>query len=257
MRVFDEDRRIRWLFCMTHPDDEISICVWIHRLVQNGNQVFVSWTHSNPTREREARAAAHLIGIPSDHLFFFGATDGAACDEIAVLQPKFEWLMETVRPDRVVCGAFEQGHVDHDTTNYLVNQTFSGEVFEVPFYHTYLTRLQRLNRFSSTKDQAILELNPVEQNFKKLIARQYPSQNIWTVLLWYEIYSKARLRPAVLVRTERMRRQTHFDFRRPNHHPRLAARLERSAPWRRWVNAIFTSPSMFESPRSQDVAQRI
>ncbi len=243
MTRFDLDPTKRWLFCMTHPDDEISICAWIRRLVQNGNLVFISWTHSNLVRENEGRAAAHLLGVPSSHLFFFDATDGSACDEIPTLLPKFRRLMELVKPDCVVCGAFEQGHIDHDATNYLVNQSFSGHVLEVPFYHTYLTKLQRLNRFSDSRGEEVIQLDPDEQKFKKIMARQYPSQNIWKVLLWYEIYQKARLRPAILIRTERMRVQTHRNYMVPNHPIRLAARLTKSATWERWVRAIRTAQS--------------
>jgi LmbE family N-acetylglucosaminyl deacetylase len=223
---------------MTHPDDEISICVWIRRLVQNGNLVFISWTHSNDVREREGRAVAHLLGIPSSHLFFFHATDGSACDEMPDLLPKFRHMMELVKPDRVVCGAFEQGHIDHDATNFLVNQAFDGPVFEVPFYHTYLTKLQRLNRFSDSRGEQVIQLSADEQRLKKMVARQFPSQNIWKVLLWYEIYQKARLRPGVLIKTERMRLQTHRNFMVPNHPLRLAARVTRSPIWQRWIKAV-------------------
>jgi LmbE family N-acetylglucosaminyl deacetylase len=74
--IFDPDPTLRWAFCMTHPDDEISICAWIKWLAENGNDVFLSWTHSNPSREREARAAAALMGVPEDRLMFFDAPDG-------------------------------------------------------------------------------------------------------------------------------------------------------------------------------------
>ncbi len=238
MTAFDLNPNLRWLFCMTHPDDEISICAWIQTLVQNGNPVYISWTHSNPIREREGRAVALLMGVPEDHLFFYEATDGSACDEIPKLLPKFQQMMALVKPDRVACGAFEQGHIDHDATNYLVNHSFKGPVLEIPFYHTYLTRLQRLNRFSSRTGEEIRLLPKDQQNFKKLIAKQYPSQNIWKVLLWYEIYSNARLRPAVLIQTERMRVQTHHDYQTPNHHPRLAARVQKSTLWKRWLRAM-------------------
>ncbi|MEZ0326813.1 MAG: PIG-L family deacetylase [Fimbriimonas sp.] len=238
MNGFDLDPSKRWLFCMTHPDDEISICAWIRRLVKNGNLVFISWTHSNRIRENEGRAAAHLLGIPPSHLFFFDATDGAACDEIPELLPRFRHMMELVKPDRVVCGAFEQGHIDHDATNFLVNQTFNGPVLEVPFYHTYLTKLQRLNRFSDPRGEMVIQLEKDEQQFKKMVARQYPSQNIWKVLLWYEIYQKARLRPAILIKTERMRFQTHRNYMVPNHPVRLAARITKSATWQRWIKAV-------------------
>lgn len=234
MSLFDPHPSLRWLFCMTHPDDEISICAWIHRLARAGNEVHISWTHSNRVRESEARAAALLMGVPDRNLHFFGATDGSVCDEIPQLLPRFQEMMRQVRPDRVCCGAFEQGHVDHDATNFLVNHTFDGPVYEIPFYHTYLTRFQTLNRFSDGRGQEILELDRDEQIFKTTIARQYPSQNIWSVLLWYEISQNARLRPMLLSKTERMRIQTHHDYLHPNHPPKLARRVVRCRAWRRW-----------------------
>lgn len=238
MTLFDLAPDRKWLFCMTHPDDEISICAWIRRLVRNGNPVFMSWTHSNPVRESEARAVAHLIGVPQDNLYFFEATDGSACREIPLLLPRFRAMVDEVGPDRIACGAFEQGHIDHDTTNFLVNHCFDGPVFEIPFYHTYLTRFQTLNRFSDPRGQEILSLEIDEQKLKTTIARQFPSQNIWSVLLWYEVWQKARFRPIELTQSERMRIQTHTDFLTPNHPPRLASKVAQSMTWRRWQEAI-------------------
>jgi len=238
VKAFDSDPNLRWLFCMTHPDDEISICAWIRRLVRNGNEVYISWTHSNPIREREARAVALLLGVSQRNLFFHQATDASACDEIPLLLPRFRAMMDEVKPDRVACGAFEQGHIDHDTTNFLVNQTFDGPILEIPFYHTYLSRLQTLNRFSDPRSQEVLPLEMDERRMKTTIARQYPSQNIWSVLLWYEVWQKARLRPMQLTRTERMRFQTHTNFMRPNHPPRLRRRVGRCSTWRRWRAAL-------------------
>jgi len=236
--LFDLEPNRRWLFCMTHPDDEISICAWIRRLVRNGNPVYMSWTHSNPVREREARAVALILGVPQANLFFFGATDGSACREIPLLLPPFREMMAKIKPDRVACGAFEQGHIDHDTTNFLVNASFDGPILEVPFYHTYLTRLQTINRFSDPRGEEVMELDMDERRMKTMIARQFPSQNIWSVLLWYEAFQKARLKPMDLTRSERMRVQEHRRFLRPNHPPRLAARIMRSDTWRRWRNSI-------------------
>jgi len=238
MTLFDPRPGLRWLFCLTHPDDEISICAWIHRLANSGHEVHMSWTHSNRVREAEARATAHLLGVPGENLHFFGATDASVCDEIPALLPRFAEMMGRVRPDRVACGAFEQGHIDHDSTNFLVNRTFEGPVLEIPFYHTYLRRFQTLNRFSDARGQEILELERPEQMLKTTIARQYPSQNIWSVLLWYELSQNARLRPMLLAKTERMRLQTHFDWQTPNHPPALAAKVERSRLWQRWCQAM-------------------
>ena len=223
---------------MTHPDDEISICAWIHRLTRSGNQVYMSWTHSNPIREQEARKVADLLGVPQDNLFFLGATDGSVCDEIPLLLPKFKAMMEQIKPHRVCCGAFEQGHIDHDSTIYLVSRTYSGPILEIPFYHTYTTRLQKLNRFSDPRGEEILHLDVDEQALKKRVARQYPSQNIWSVLLWYEAWQTARLKPIALAKTEQMRFLTHRDFRKPNHPSKLSRHIRRSKTWKRWRRAL-------------------
>src|SRR5690348_12808739 len=101
--IFDPDPTIRWAFCMTHPDDEISICAWIRWLVQNGNDVFLSWTHSTEKREAEGRAVATLLGIPDERLKFFGAPDGDVVDHIAHLIEEFRDWFSIIEPDRVCC----------------------------------------------------------------------------------------------------------------------------------------------------------
>lgn len=238
MKAFDLDKQTRWLFCMTHPDDEISICAWIRRLTTNGNEVHLSWTHSVDFREAEARAAALLMGVRPDRLHFLHGTDGHIPEEMPELLPKFQALMDSVRPDRVVCGAFEQGHLDHDSTNFMVSQSFNGPILEIPFYHTYLTRFQRLNRFADPRGEEILELTIDEQRFKTMVARQFPSQNIWSILLWYEAWQRARFRPMQLASSERMRLQGRVNYMRPNLPPRLANRVRKSVNWRRWKAAV-------------------
>lgn len=236
--IFDLDPSLRWAFCMTHPDDEISICAWIKRLVENGNEVFVSWTHSKPEREREARAAAALMGVHQDRLHFFGAPDQGVVDHIGELIGPFRDWFKRVQPDRVCCGAFEQGHIDHDATNYIVNHAFSGPIFEIPFYHTYLVRVQRFNRFADPRGEEVRMLEIDEQKFKKMIAKQYPSQNIWTLLLLYEAYQTVKLNRKELASKERMRLQTHKDFLSPNLPPRLAGRVRGCAIWQRWERGV-------------------
>jgi LmbE family N-acetylglucosaminyl deacetylase len=223
---------------MTHPDDEISICVWIKTLIDNGNEVFISWTHSNPVREKEGRAAAALMGVPAANLIFFGAKDQGIVDQIPDLLEDFRLWFDEIKPDRVACGAFEQGHIDHDATNYIVNRTFKGPVFEIPFYHSYLVRLQRINQFADPRGEEIRRLDKIEQRFKKQIAKQYPSQNIWSVLLWYEVLQGSKLKRFELAQAERMRLQTHKDFLTPNLPPRMASRVRRCAIWKRWEHAI-------------------
>ena len=238
-RAFDPDPNIRWLFCLTHPDDELSIVAWVRRCVQAGCEVWMSWTHATPVRQREARAVAHLLGVSEDRLFFHGGTDGSVCDEMAALLPGFRAMMARTRPDRVVCGAFEQGHLDHDSTHWLVTHSFEGPVYEAPFYHVYTGRVQTMNRFSDPAGQETLRTTKSERAFKKALARQYPSQNIWSVLLLYElVHQGARLRPFRLAHSERLRLWAETGYARPAHPTRIARRVRRSAKWRRWRRAL-------------------
>ncbi len=237
MSHFDLDKR-RWLFCMTHPDDEISICAWIRRLTTNGNEVYLSWTHSIPVREAESRKVADLLGVPQENLFFHSATDGKVSLEFPSLLPRFRSMIESISPDAIACGAFEQGHPDHDTTNVLVNSVFEGDVLEIPFYHTYATKLQQMNSFSDPTGQSMLPLTPDEAKLKRLVAKQFKSQNIWKVLFWFEIWQGLTGRRSNLSSREIMRHQGHKVFRIPNHPPGLLKRVEQCETWRTWCEHV-------------------
>lgn len=235
MTVFDTDPKLVWLFCMTHPDDELSIAAWASRLVAQGNPVWMSWTHDTAVRMEEARAAAALIGISRERLFFHHGTDGRIPEEMPALLPHFNHMVESVRPDRVVCGAFEQGHLDHDATNLLVNRVFGGLILEAPFYHTYLTRLPQIGWFANGGGEAIA-LTAAERALKRTLLRTYPSQRIRSNLMWAELRNRLKGRGSLLSE-ERLRVQIHKDFLRPNLPPALSTRVERSPQWARWQKA--------------------
>lgn len=243
MNVFDPDPSLRWLFCMTHPDDEISVCAWIHRLTQRGAEVWISWTHDTSIRQTEARAVASTLGVSLDRLVFHGAPDGLVIDRLADLYPKFQTMMSRVAPDRVVCGAFEQGHLDHDATNWLVNHTTKGTVLETPFYHPYTTRFPRVNRFSELgRAEAKIELDAPERALKKLVAKSYPSQRIWLNMMAAELRSRV-LGDRSLLGEEWLRPQLETDYRMPRLPSRLAERVRQSEPWARWLAALDRLPA--------------
>lgn len=239
MTVFDSDPNIRWLFCLTHPDDELAVAAWIAHLAKNGNSVWMMWTHSTPTREMESRAVAKRLGVHQNHLIFANGTDGVICDEMYELLPLFRRVMQEVAPDRVVCAAFEQGHLDHDATNWLVNHSFDGPVFEFPMYRTYRFPLQVLNRFSRTEGQEVRLLSEEERRLKVEVAQSYPSQSIWRIVCAYHFVHRHLLRrPVPLAASERMRRQTHFNYLRPNHPEPLAKKVMDCDAWQRWTRSV-------------------
>lgn len=248
-RAFDPDPNLKWLFCFAHPDDEVAVGAWIRRLSAQGGEVWLSWTHDTPIRRAEALGAARLLQVPDERCTFLGASDGRVVEEMGRLQPAFRSLMEKVRPDRVCTLAFEQGHLDHDATNLLVNVSFDGPVLEYPMYHPYTVAIQTLNEFADPSGEEVLDLTLEERRFKAELLRRYPSQTIRRNVFWYGIYRRLLLRPVYLDRLERMRVQTHFDFLRPNLPPKMADRVRRSAQWRRWVEHV--EPFLAEESESR------
>lgn len=226
------------LFCLTHPDDEISICVTIKRMVEAGVPTYLSWTHHTPIRKAEALAFAARVGVPEEHTFFHDGTDGNVCLEMAKLLPSFKSMIERVGPERVYAGAFEQGHLDHDATHRLVFEAFGSPLVEIPFYYSYYRRYQQFNRFSETRGEQVLALGPEERLFKRKVAKSYPSQNIWRLLVGAEIVETLLGRRPHLDSTERVRLQTHFDYRSPNHATLLKHRIQASKSWEKWIQGL-------------------
>lgn len=232
-----------WLFCFTHPDDEISICAWMRRLVRSGADVWAGWSVSDPVREAEGRRAMSEIGVQQDRLMFFRFPDKGACDHLPGLSSSWASLIEKCCPHRIAIGAFECGHLDHDSTNFAVRKALDAlganvPMLEIPLYHTYLTRIPTINRFATDEPQEILTLQREEQRFKWKIAKMYESQNISSLLVWYTLLSFAKLRPVGLRKTERFRLQTHFDYMKPNLPKPLAQKVVESSTWKRWREAV-------------------
>lgn len=237
MILFDESPSIKWLFCPTHPDDELAVCAFIRRLRLKGGSVHINWTHATPVRKAEAVRSASLMGVPEENLSFMPGEDGAVCDQMPELLPMFYRLLERVEPDRVACCAFEQGHLDHDATHCLVRRAFQGPILEWPMYHPYTRRLQTMGRFADPSGEQVLRLSAAERRFKRKMSWQYPSQNIRSVLVGYHLLCSLRLSPARLYATERLRVVGDTDYTSPAVPRRYRQEVANSQLWRRWLEA--------------------
>lgn len=221
---------------MVHPDDEVFIAAWIRRLTSAGRHVSLAWTHQTPVRREEARAAAQLLGVPDDRLRFLDGEDGRIAEQMPQLFPQIEEAVRAVAPDRVVTPAFEQGHLDHDATNLMVNRAFAGPVVEVPLYHAYVTRLMTLAEFADRSTEERIELAPDEARLKRQLLDVYRSQSIGTIFRIVDALQRLGRGPR-LFRYESARIQSHRDFGSPNLPSPLRERVERSPRWRRWRKA--------------------
>lgn len=216
----------------------------MRRLVRGGAEVYSGWSVSNPIRESESRAVMEMVGVPQKNLVFHSLPDGKLCSHLEELVQKWEKVVREVAPHRIVVGAFECGHLDHDSTNFAVNQAreslgkTSLPIFEVPFYHTYLTRIPVINRFADDEGEEIIALTEEEQKIKIRASRMYRSQRIGLYLTGYTLLKTLSLRPVRLYATERMRLQTHDNFFEPNLPAELAEKVKRSEKWKQWLEAM-------------------
>lgn len=138
----------RWLFLFAHCDDDTLINGSMKKIITGGGQVYPVWLLSgfspNGVRSREAEAnkAMDLLGVPKENRYFVGAP----AFFLLHLKHTFEKLLpivDKIKPDKIVAPAFEGGHVDHDTANFLAlklgqyikQKKTSIQVFEYPLYN--------------------------------------------------------------------------------------------------------------------------
>lgn len=238
MNAFEVTSDERVLFVLTHPDDELAIIAFLRRLAGAGVPVHVCWIHSNFVREQESRAVMDSVGVAPERLTFLVGPDGRIAESLLELMGPMKALIGDFDPTRVYVNAFEQGHIDHDATNLLVSLCFSGPVFEVPLYHTYLRKVPVLNRFSSDERVEVMSLTREESALKRRLIKMFPSQTVRRNMTLYALLSLARLRVPELYGTERARLQTHKDFLSPNHPEPISSAVAASATWKRWVGVV-------------------
>ena len=233
--VFCPDPSNRWGFIFPHPDDEIAIIGWMSWLVSHGIAVSAIWMHSTPIREAESRVVMARAGV-SD-LTFLQAPDGELTETWRTFEPELAtWLRSRVITHPVTV-AYEQGHLDHDVTNWLVNRNAGVPVREVPLYHPYSRKILRANTFAGQGNADTRALSSDDFHLKCSLLSSYPSQRIGSILRTYRAVHRLLGNPDPF-RTEKMRIQTWTDFAAPNHADPLRQEILKSPRWSRWITAI-------------------
>lgn len=238
MSLFEINPDDRWLFAFTHPDDEISILSFMKRLTHSDASVYAGWSVATETREREARRVMQKIGVPQEHLRFFRMPDKGACDHLSELTHLWKTFIEQVKPSKIAMGAFECGHIDHDSTHFAITHAVPEiQKFEIPWYHTYLTRMPVMHRFADPSNEQLMQLTKEEWDEKKSLSKLYKSQNIASLLRWYWLAGKLGLRPG-FEKVERMRELTNTNYEIPNLPEPLKSKVMQCDTWNRWQKAI-------------------
>ncbi len=240
MSEFDLDPGISWLFVFAHPDDELAIAAWIRRLTSNGNKVFIAWLHAVGSRGEEAQMAAKAMGGLEGNCHFADFEDGSFLARLGNIQNELKAIVSKFNPDRLVCAAFEQGHLDHDALRFAIDEVWKGATLEFPEYWPYTPHVATMNRFTSSEGESIIELTSDEQKWKLKLAKGYPNTDIWRNLFWYEVWSALKLRRAHLVRTERLRWSPAYDFKTPSVPEKYKSRVEQSIQWKQWLDALLS-----------------
>jgi N-acetylglucosamine malate deacetylase 2 len=224
----------RALVIVAHPDDE---CVAFGALLQRVAQPMVIyctdgapfdpyfWQERYGSRERymemrqnEARAALQLVGV-SDVMFL--ANESAAWGQLVdqelyrSLPLAYRLLSEiiaTKNPTALLTLAYEGGHPDHDSCNFLTSQLSSETgipAYEAPLYHRAGwtgegINLRGLQRFIiESANEIDVAPTQIELQRKRAMCEQYPSQGDF--LGFFDI-GREVVRPMAL-----------YDYSRPPH----------------------------------------
>lgn len=238
MNCFSIDPNDHWLFVFAHPDDEIAIAGWIHHLVSFGVPVTCAWAHQTRVRRKESEDAMWILGVLPEDQHFGDFPDGNFVDHLDQLTEWAESLINGVEPTRVVTGAFEQGHLDHDSLNFSIKKAWQGTYLEFPLYHAFCNVIQKINAFSDPNSGQNWEIPPSGQIAKVSLIDCYPSQTVARNLKLYRQLTKFTGDPADIDHIEKLRLHTVVDFLSPNAPPELAKRILKTKEWKRWMRAM-------------------
>jgi LmbE family N-acetylglucosaminyl deacetylase len=140
------DEKSKYLFLFAHPDDDAFIGGTVKMLLDKGAEAHCAWLTSGDyfrkgqRREVELAKTTALLGLADFQVHLLRLPDlglVANMDRAAVMVTE---LVARLKPDTVFVTAFEGGHPDHDSTNFLAYEglkraALSATLFEFPLYN--------------------------------------------------------------------------------------------------------------------------
>lgn len=106
-------------FVLAHQDDDVFISSKIRQIYQEGKKVILIWLTGVQKREKEAREAMKLIGVPESNLYFLGYKCFDSHNHVREIVEKISIIFRKEKPKEVYTLAYEGGHIDHDIANFV------------------------------------------------------------------------------------------------------------------------------------------
>jgi LmbE family N-acetylglucosaminyl deacetylase len=156
------DTSLTYLFLFAHPDDDAFIAGTMRTLIVTGAKVHAAWLTSGDflgqgeRRERELVKATKVMGLAPERIHLLRSPDLGLVSHLNDAARLVADLYGRLEPDRVFANAYEGGHPDHDSVNFIayearVRSSVRAELFEFPLYNgtgPFLHWRWRINRFA-------------------------------------------------------------------------------------------------------------
>jgi LmbE family N-acetylglucosaminyl deacetylase len=190
------DATKRYVFLFAHPDDDAFIAGAMKVLIQNRAEVHGVWLTSGDyfgkgdLREKELGNATALLGLPAPQTHLLRFPDLGLMRMLDRAADKVAEVIDRLKPDTIFSTAYEGGHPDHDSVNFLAYEGcfragHDAELFEFPLYNATGKALHwwwRINGFPTGGPEVLynrLPYNAVEA--RQRITWAYSSQWLYMV----------------------------------------------------------------------------
>ncbi|HZP63035.1 MAG TPA: PIG-L family deacetylase [Terriglobales bacterium] len=223
---------VRPLILAAHPDDEtIGASVAMTRM-REATVVFLTdgaprdpqyWSPDAKgsredyiaMRKQEALAALSVANVPAERIFWLGAIDQEAIENLPALVAAFVEVVSEIQPDIIITHPYEGGHPDHDAAALIAwiavrddVLRWQPEILEMTSYHLRDGRCVSGEFLPGTGGEELtLCLSPEERSRKERMIASHHSQRF--VLQRFSLD------------TERLRPAPSYDFTQPPHPGKL------------------------------------
>lgn len=177
----------RYLFILTHPDDEIFICSFINKLIQKGKKVNILYVTSGDyhgcelclIREKETTKCANSLGLSTRNLHFLRISESdlllRTCENRNTIMNEITKIV----PDCIITHEYEGGHTGHDIvsfTSWSIAKELKTYIYCFPAYYGWPEN-RTWNKFIPPKRSTeIVLLSKKMKQCKNNLINTYESQ---------------------------------------------------------------------------------